>query len=94
MVPSPLPASRLDQGYDAVRTALLNELSTRRVPPPSFSVDDVMDHVGEDREVPVMNSLTQASEIWNMAMFADYYNTPAKHRKKVQTLVGVVIPCS
>lgn len=71
------------QRYISARSWFECMIDFLRVPSPTFTVDDVMDHVGEDREVPVMNSLTQATEVWNMALFADYYSTPPAKRQKV-----------
>ena len=65
-------------------------LCSSRVPPNSFSVKDVLKHVGSDRVVQVIDSATQTTRAWTMQRWAHYYATPKPLRKRVSFICQIL----
>ncbi|KJE91122.1 hypothetical protein CAOG_002306 [Capsaspora owczarzaki ATCC 30864] len=59
------------------------------MPPPSFTVQDVLEHVGSSRKLDVMDVATQKSETMTMGAFAAYFQTPAAQRDRILNLISL-----
>ncbi|XP_017492705.1 PREDICTED: jmjC domain-containing histone demethylation protein 1-like, partial [Rhagoletis zephyria] len=75
-------------GFEApilVRENLNNALAMK-IPPPSFTVEDVMAHVGPRRVLDVMDVRTQLAETMSMKQWVGYYNSPEPREKLLNVI--------
>ena len=61
------------------------------VPSPDFSVNDVMERVGEDHVIHVLQVATQETVKMKFKEFAKYYNKPASSRRKLLNVISLEV---
>ncbi|KAG6849419.1 hypothetical protein H0H93_008665 [Arthromyces matolae] len=63
-----------------------------RMPPAHFTVDDVVDHVGADTPLEVIDVATQsASPGWTLGKWSDYYNLEPDARERICNVISLEI---
>ncbi|RDX45442.1 Clavaminate synthase-like protein [Lentinus brumalis] len=63
-----------------------------KMPPPGFTVDDVVESLGEDHPVEVIDVATQANlPHWTLGKWAEYWNTESSKRDKIRNVISLEI---
>ncbi|CAK5009008.1 unnamed protein product [Meloidogyne enterolobii] len=57
--------------------------------PNNFTVDDVLENVGKDRKIEVVEVCTQNGRLMNLSDFIDYYKTPVQERKELFNVLSL-----
>ncbi|KAL7077963.1 hypothetical protein ACQ4LE_003453 [Meloidogyne hapla] len=66
-----------------------HELGMNMPNPDDFTVDDVLENVGRERKIEVVEVCTQNGRLMNLSDFIDYYKKPVKQREELLNVLSL-----